>query len=99
MNFELNKRFIEKLNILMDFEDVFNEVSESEEMLICSELDLSKIFHNISVKMCRISGECNALDISEDKVNNNKQFNCFWPKCLFIDNNVYHLKEYTFLSI
>jgi len=54
MNFELNKRFIEKLNILMDFEDVFNEVSESEEMLICSKLDLSKIFHNISVKMCRI---------------------------------------------
>ena len=39
--------------------------------------------NNNCVKMCRISTECKALDIYEDKCQYNKHFNCFWPKCRF----------------
>jgi len=57
---------------------------------------LSVCYNNLVVK----SDECNAWKISEHKLNNNsKQIDCFQTKCLLSDNNVCHLKEYTFLLI
>ena len=56
--------------------------------------DLNKIY-DYSVKVFKISVECNAIDVNEDKQRQcYKQFKCFWPKCRFSCKSVSDLNRH-----
>ena len=85
----LLSKFRDNNEIFSHFEDVFNSFE-----LLVKRNNNNNNFNNNCVKMCRISTECKALDIYEDKCQYNKHFNCFWPKCRFTANNQRDLKEH-----
>ena len=71
--------FISKLNYLNEnhvkFESFVNKLNLN--------YDVNKIDNN-SMKMFKISVECNDFDVNEDKQRQcYKQFKCFWPKCRY----------------
>src|ERR1700690_4001389 len=86
---DLNNSLNNKLNILTDFINLIDDVLVNDVFKDIPNYKLYQMYYSFkSVKMCRIVGECNALEISEDKVNNNKQFVCFWPKCRYSANTI-----------
>ena len=80
--------FISKLNNLneniMKYRNVVNGV-KFERIVIKSKPDYNvKEINNNLVKTLKISVECNAFDVNEDKQRQcYKQLKCFWPKCCF----------------
>ena len=81
MEFNLNKLLslseLNKLNKnLVKYESVVNK------MKVKPDYNINKIYD--SMKMHKISVECNAFDVNEDKQRQcYKQLKCFWPKCRY----------------
>src|ERR1700690_2392671 len=97
---DLNNSLNNKLNILTDFINLIDDVLVNDVFKDIPNYKLYQMYYSFkSVKMCRIVGECNALDISEDKVNNNKQFLCFWPKCQFSAYNRFDLSKHRLIHL
>ena len=73
--FIIFSRISELNNNLLKCKYVLNELSDKSIN--------NKIYNNL-VKIFRISVECNAFDVNEDKQRQcYKQLKCFWPKCRF----------------
>ena len=91
MEFILKKlRFIFKLNNLNEklvkCESVVNKVNQN--------YNVNEINNNF-IKTLKISVECNAFDLNEDKQRQcYKQLKCFWPKCRFSARHESHLNQH-----
>ena len=75
---------IEKLSLLSKLNNLNKSFRNSEiDNKINRKCKVSEIDNNL-VKVLKISVECNAFDVNEDKQRQcYKQLKCFWPKCRY----------------
>ena len=85
-----------KLMFLSKLKKLNNNLKKCESVV--NKMNIDNKFDEIennSLKMFKISVECNAFDVNEDKQRQcYKQLNCFWPKCLKICKSEQKLKEH-----
>ena len=73
------KPLLNKLLFISKFNQLKKSIEKSEK--IVNKLNNN---NNNSMKMFKISVECNAFDVNEDKQRQcYKQLKCFWPKCRY----------------
>ena len=78
----------EKLLLISKLNNLSNNFVNMERIVnkVNTNYNMSEINNN-SVKEFKISVECNAFDVNEDKQRQcYKQLKCFWPKCRYISN-------------
>ena len=86
------KNIFEKLLFISKFNNLNNDFIKMENIVNKLNLDynVNKInnFDNNLMKMFKISVECNAFDVNEDKQRQcYKQLKCFWPKCRYSNDH------------
>ena len=84
---------IEKLLFISKLNNLSKNLRECERLVnkVNQNYNVNEINYNL-VKTLKISVECNAFDVNEDKQSQcYKQLKCFWPKCRYSAKELVHL--------
>ena len=86
----------EKFLVIFKLNNLSNNLNKFEKIVnnVNSDYNVNKFINN-SMKPLKISVECNACDVNEDKLRQcYKQLKCFWPKCRYSCDQKGNLKEH-----